>query len=131
MTPTTPFQEYLLLVPEGTRERVATLLEQVDAGTPAGVAAAARVLMAAVARGHLPPEIAETIGRFLEVGLKVAAIQGMAQPGGSGTILQALRNGATIRAEIQAVSQRALPDHRPPVLDTTATSTPSLASARR
>lgn len=121
MTPTTPFQEYLLLVPEGARERVAAILETQDLSTPDGVAEAARVLTAAVVRGHLPPEIAETAGRFLEVGLKVAAIKGMAQPGSTGTVLHALREGAAVRAAIVEVSRRALPDHRPPVLDAAVT----------
>lgn len=121
MSEETPFQEYLLLVPETTRERVAALLETCDLTTPEGVGVAARTLLAAVVRGHLPPEIAETTGRFLELGLKAAAIRGMAQPGGVGTVLQALRDGAAVRAGIIAASQRALPDHRPPVLDTTAT----------
>lgn len=120
MTPTTPFQEYLLLVPEGAREKVAAILETQDLSTPDGVAEAARALTVAVIRGHLPPEIAETAGRFLEVGLKVAAIKGMAQPGGAGSVLHALREGAAVRATIMEVSRRALPDHRPPVLDATA-----------
>lgn len=67
------FSEYLGLVPEEIREKIADAILKADTETVEGLRELTRMLLAEVVRGTISPHVADTIVNYLQMELKTHA----------------------------------------------------------